>query len=166
MGSEGSRLAESERGVWFWLKMYSICTPHFNRKNELILFRGRKTVSTPQILEPRKWTTSQHGMEQCTSAEQPASPKARSPSHRSQRTMRRSLQTAARHGRGRQHHQRQHHRHQHHQYRTSSKFGRCQRRGRLGLVFVSWTQRSLPSATASPLPHPTRCSRPLLGTQR
>ena len=29
MVSEGSRLAESERGVWFWLKRYSICTPHF-----------------------------------------------------------------------------------------------------------------------------------------
>ena len=46
MGSEGSRLAESERGVWFWLKVYSICAPHCNRKNELILFRGRKTILT------------------------------------------------------------------------------------------------------------------------
>ena len=41
MGSEASRLAESERGVWFfWLKRHSICTPHVNRKNELILFSG------------------------------------------------------------------------------------------------------------------------------
>ena len=46
--SEGSRLVESERGVWFWLNRHSICTPHFNRKNELILFRGRKTVSGAQ----------------------------------------------------------------------------------------------------------------------
>ena len=29
MGSKCTRLAESERGVWFWLKRYSICTPHF-----------------------------------------------------------------------------------------------------------------------------------------
>ena len=28
MGSEGSRLAESERIVWFWLNRHSICTPH------------------------------------------------------------------------------------------------------------------------------------------
>ena len=34
-------------------KMYGICTPHFNRKYELFLFRGRKTDSAPQILEPR-----------------------------------------------------------------------------------------------------------------
>ena len=40
-------------GVWFSWKSYGICTPHSNRKYELILFRGRKTVSTPQILEPR-----------------------------------------------------------------------------------------------------------------
>ena len=52
MGSEGSRLAESERGVWFWLNRHSICTPHFNRKNELILFRGRETVSTPKFWSP------------------------------------------------------------------------------------------------------------------
>ena len=45
--SEGSRLAESERGVWFWLKRYSISTPHFYRKNELTLFRGRKTILPP-----------------------------------------------------------------------------------------------------------------------
>ena len=29
MSAEGSRLTESERGVWFWLKRYSICTPQF-----------------------------------------------------------------------------------------------------------------------------------------
>ena len=52
MGSEGSRLAESERGVWFWLKIYSICTPLFKRKNELVLFRGRKTVSAPKFWSP------------------------------------------------------------------------------------------------------------------
>ena len=52
MGSEGSRLAESERGAWFWLKRYSICTPHFNRKYKLILFRGRKTDSAPKFWSP------------------------------------------------------------------------------------------------------------------
>ena len=52
MGSEGSRLAESERGVWFWLKRHSICTPCFIRKNELIVFRGRKTVSAPKFWSP------------------------------------------------------------------------------------------------------------------
>ena len=56
MGSEGSRLAESERGVWFWLKRYSICTPHFYRKNELILFRGRKTDSAPKFWSPQLGT--------------------------------------------------------------------------------------------------------------
>ena len=34
------------------MKMYCICTPHFNRKNELILFRGRKPVSTPKFWSP------------------------------------------------------------------------------------------------------------------
>ena len=29
-----------------------MCTPHFNRKNELILFRGRKTVSAPEFWSP------------------------------------------------------------------------------------------------------------------
>ena len=36
----------------FWLKRYCICTPHFNRKNELIFFRGRKSVSTPKFWSP------------------------------------------------------------------------------------------------------------------
>ena len=68
IGSEGSRLGESERGclvlveqaqylhtLWFWLNRHSVCTPHFERKNELILFcQGRKTVSTPEFCcEPR-----------------------------------------------------------------------------------------------------------------
>ena len=53
MGSEDSRLAERERGVWFWSKRDSICTPHLNRKNEPNLFRGRKTRICPHILEPR-----------------------------------------------------------------------------------------------------------------
>ena len=44
MGSNGTKLTESERGVWFSWKRYGICTPHFNRKYELILFRGRKTI--------------------------------------------------------------------------------------------------------------------------
>ena len=45
MGSRGTKLIESERGVWFSWNRYCICTPRFNRKNELIVFRGRKTVS-------------------------------------------------------------------------------------------------------------------------
>ena len=54
MGSEGSRLAESEQGVWFWLKRYSICTPHFNQKVQRAQsFPGAGNVSAPQILEPR-----------------------------------------------------------------------------------------------------------------
>ena len=53
MGSQGSSLAESERGVWFRLKRHSICTPHFNRKHELILFRGRKPIlQTPNCWSP------------------------------------------------------------------------------------------------------------------
>ena len=52
MGSEGSRLTESERGVTFWLKRHGICTPRFNRKDELILFRGRKTDSAPKFWSP------------------------------------------------------------------------------------------------------------------
>ena len=44
MCSKGTRLAESERGVWFPWKRYGICTPHSNRKCELILFRGRSVV--------------------------------------------------------------------------------------------------------------------------
>ena len=56
----GTKLAESERGVWFWLKRHSICTPHFNRKNELILFRGRKTDSAPKFWSPAlRWSGSQ-----------------------------------------------------------------------------------------------------------
>ena len=47
MDYEGSRLAESERGVWFWLKRHSICTPHFQRKNERNTFRGRETDFLP-----------------------------------------------------------------------------------------------------------------------
>ena len=43
-------MAASERGVWFWLNRYSICTPHFNRKDELILFRGAGNRFCPQIL--------------------------------------------------------------------------------------------------------------------
>ena len=55
MGSEGSRLAESKRGVCFWFswKGHGICTPRCNGKYELIILRGRKTDSAPQILEPR-----------------------------------------------------------------------------------------------------------------
>ena len=49
MGSEGARLAESERAVWFWLKRYSICTPHSNRKYELILFWGGKPILLPNF---------------------------------------------------------------------------------------------------------------------
>ena len=55
MGSEGSRLAESERGVWFWLKRNGICTPRFNRKYELVLFPGAETRFYPQILEPSSY---------------------------------------------------------------------------------------------------------------
>ena len=47
MGSKGTKLAESERIVWFSWKRYCICTPHFNRKYEPILFRGRKTILPP-----------------------------------------------------------------------------------------------------------------------
>ena len=57
MGSEGSRLAESERGVWFWLKRYSICTPHVNKKVRAQSFLGAENRICPQILEPRTWTT-------------------------------------------------------------------------------------------------------------
>ena len=32
--------------------MHSICTPHVNRKYELILFRGRKTDSAPKFWRP------------------------------------------------------------------------------------------------------------------
>ena len=35
-------------------KTYGICTPRFNRKYELMLFRGRKTDYGAQILEPRR----------------------------------------------------------------------------------------------------------------
>ena len=62
MGSKGSRLAESERGVqgsgW-----KSTVSAHgiFKRKYELILFRGRKTLPTPQILEPRLVTFASFG---------------------------------------------------------------------------------------------------------
>ena len=53
MGSEGSRLAESERGVWCWLNRHSIlCTPRCNKKNELVLFRGRK----PCLTNPKYWS--------------------------------------------------------------------------------------------------------------
>ena len=52
MGVKCARLAASERGVWFSWKMHGIYTPHFNRKYELTLFRGRKRFC-PQILEPR-----------------------------------------------------------------------------------------------------------------
>ena len=44
----------SQNGVlWFRLTRHSTCTPHFNRQNELIRFRGRKIVSAPKLLEPR-----------------------------------------------------------------------------------------------------------------
>ena len=62
MGPEGVRdwSRESERGVWFWLNRHSICTPHFNRKNELILFRGRKTISAPKFWSPGVNTASMY----------------------------------------------------------------------------------------------------------
>ena len=47
-----TKLVEPERGVWFSWKMHGICTPHSNRKYELIVFRGGKR-SCPQFLEPR-----------------------------------------------------------------------------------------------------------------
>ena len=50
MGFKCTRLVEPERVVWFQRKRYGIYTPHFNRKNELVLFRGRKPDSAPQIL--------------------------------------------------------------------------------------------------------------------
>ena len=52
MGSKGAKLAESERGVWFWLKIHGTCTPHFKRKYERILFRGRETDSAPKFWSP------------------------------------------------------------------------------------------------------------------
>ena len=57
MGSEGSRLADSERGVWFsWKKVrYNniMCTPIiFNRKCKLISFQGRKTDSASKFWSP------------------------------------------------------------------------------------------------------------------
>ena len=55
MGSKGTRLAESERGVWFWLRRHGICTPHLNRKYELTLFLGAENRFCPQTLEPRTW---------------------------------------------------------------------------------------------------------------
>ena len=45
MGSEGSRLAESE--LCFSLKMYSICTPHFNRKNDSFFSGCGKLILPP-----------------------------------------------------------------------------------------------------------------------
>ena len=53
MGSEGSRLAESERGVWVSWKMHGICAPRFNRKFELNSLPGAENRFCPQILEPR-----------------------------------------------------------------------------------------------------------------
>ena len=53
MGSNGTKLAESERGVWFSWKRNGICTPHFIRKNKLILFPGAENRFCPRILEPR-----------------------------------------------------------------------------------------------------------------
>ena len=44
ISSKGTKFVESERGVWFAYNMYGSCTPHSNRNNELILFRGRKTI--------------------------------------------------------------------------------------------------------------------------
>ena len=48
----GTKLAESERGVWFSWERYGICTPRFNRKYELVLFRGRETDSAPKLWSP------------------------------------------------------------------------------------------------------------------
>ena len=43
----------------FWLKRYSICTPHFNKKYEPLVFSGGgENVSAPQILEPRWYRKS------------------------------------------------------------------------------------------------------------
>ena len=55
MGSEGSKLAESDRGAWFWSKRHSICTPLFFLKIERTssLFSGGGKLILPQILEPR-----------------------------------------------------------------------------------------------------------------
>ena len=47
LGSEGSKLAESERGVWFSWKRYCICTPHFNKKYKPNRYRGRETILPP-----------------------------------------------------------------------------------------------------------------------
>ena len=42
-----------QNGVFgFWLNRHSICTPRFNRENELVLFRGRKTNSAPKFWSP------------------------------------------------------------------------------------------------------------------
>ena len=56
MGSEGSRLAESERGVWFLVeKVLHLHTPFLEIESTSSCFSGarRKTVSTPKLLEPR-----------------------------------------------------------------------------------------------------------------
>ena len=58
LGSNGTKLAESERGVWFSWKRYGICTPRFNRKYELIIFRGRKTESAPKFWSPGRGARS------------------------------------------------------------------------------------------------------------
>ena len=52
MGSEGSRLAESEQGVWFWLKRYSTAHPIL-KKERAHSFPGGGKRFCPQILEPR-----------------------------------------------------------------------------------------------------------------
>ena len=52
MGSGGSRLAESERGIWFRLKRHSICTPPF-KKERAHSFPGAVSRFCPHILEPR-----------------------------------------------------------------------------------------------------------------
>ena len=49
MRSNGTKLSESERGVWFPYKLPGICTPHFNREYAL---RGGKRFCEAQADTP------------------------------------------------------------------------------------------------------------------
>ena len=61
MGSKGTKLAESERGVWFSWKRYGMCTPH-SIEGASSFFSGGGKRFCPQILEPR----IRHDNENCS----------------------------------------------------------------------------------------------------
>ena len=53
MGAEGLGLAESKRGVWFWLNRHSICTPLFVlERTSSFVSGGGKPFFTPKFWSP------------------------------------------------------------------------------------------------------------------